>query len=86
MISMLGISGELYSRKFVSDFDKLEKSCLASYIPVDQGQDKLIWNHVTDHNLAQKKSYNFKSQHYNSLSWKKNIWSTDIPPSKSFLV
>jgi hypothetical protein len=55
-------------------------------LPMQPTQDKLLWRHTDDGDLQLKEAYNFKLQHLQDMHWAKVIWSSDIPPSKSFLV
>jgi ribonuclease HI len=48
--------------------------------------DSLLWHHNDSGNLDFKEAYNFKLPQYQDLYWTKFVWSSDIPPSRSFMV
>ncbi|CAJ2663194.1 unnamed protein product [Trifolium pratense] len=56
------------------------------FIPFEDKEDFLIWNHTTSGELTMKDAYHFFSNPGPTASWSKTIWNIAIPPSKSFLV
>jgi len=55
-------------------------------LPKHNTADKLVWQHTNNGELTLKDAYSFKNNSYPKLNWAKNIWSKDIPPSRSLLV
>jgi len=58
----------------------------AVVIPLEPVQDKLIWKHPQTGDLQLKEAYLFKTHTDHNLNWTNNLWSIDIPPSKSLFV
>lgn len=54
-------------------------------IPIDDVEDKLVWHNLDNGELSLKEAYSIKSLVGQNFHWFKNIWSRDIPPSKSLL-
>ncbi|XP_019459896.1 PREDICTED: uncharacterized protein LOC109359653 [Lupinus angustifolius] len=46
--------------------------------------DELVWKHSTNGKLTLKTAYSFFKPRIRQLSWCKLIWSSSIPPTKSF--
>jgi hypothetical protein len=55
-------------------------------IPFEHSQDRLLWKHTDNGDLQLKAAYQFILQQFHDLNWAKQIWSIDIPPSKSMFV
>jgi hypothetical protein len=93
------IVAQLSSR--VSDFITDHKWCIPStlqamfphliqvldqiVIPKVHLEDKLVWKHTSTGCMSLKEAYFHKSQPGQRIHWAKNIWSPDIPPSKSMM-
>ncbi|PNX60119.1 GDSL esterase/lipase [Trifolium pratense] len=48
-------------------------------------EDCIVWNSSKSGNLSLKEAYEFKSATSVQVHWASNIWSNDMPPSKSLV-
>lgn len=55
-------------------------------IPVEAAEDQLIWKDSSDGSLSFKDAFLYLNPAGNTVSYGKKLWSTSIPPSRSFLV
>lgn len=56
------------------------------HIPVDYGEDFLIWKHNDSGVLSFKDAYIYVNHDAQAVGWGNLIWSSIIPPSRSFLL
>lgn len=54
-------------------------------IPIEDCEDRLIWNHNSNGELSLNDAYNFKRHEAAKVQWAPLLWCKDIPPSKSLL-
>ena len=54
-------------------------------LPKFPKEDKLIWESSSTGNLSLKEAFLFKYSVGQNISWAKDVWSPDIPPSKSLM-
>jgi ribonuclease HI len=68
------------------EFLNLSSIVNQAIISLETCPDSLLWQHTDSGSLELKDAYNFKMPQLQDLFWAKYIWSSDIPPSKSFMV
>lgn len=54
-------------------------------LPVNNIEDKMVWNNTTHGVLTLKEAYMFKTPGGQNVHWSKLVWNQDIPPTKSLL-
>ncbi|XP_019435927.1 PREDICTED: uncharacterized protein LOC109342391 [Lupinus angustifolius] len=56
-----------------------------SHIFICNSKDRLVWQQSNDGQLSLKEAFNSISPASQDLNWCKKIWSTHVPPSRSFI-
>lgn len=69
----------------ISNYPEVRSMVLQVVIPFEESEDRLVWKHSQNGVLRLCDSYTFLNQPSATHHWARNIWSRDIPPSKSLL-
>lgn len=74
--------------EFSNQFLSIAAEMLQVHIPLDSDNcsDSLVWKASSDGILSFKEAYNHLKPIVHPIHWGKSIWSSSIPPSRSFVV